>query len=229
MTLAGRAILAFSHDVVPGAEPDWLAWHDREHIPERLSVPGFLGLRRYVALDAGPRYFYFYEVESLAVLQSAAYLERLGHPTPWTTRSIRHVVNNKRTACRITAAHGHGLGGALAVIEIGPAPGRAEALRAWLAGTALGAAVEQPGMTAAHLGGPDAGATQVAGDEKKLLRTPDAMARWFVLVEGADRDAVTAAIRRALGDTALRQAGAEGEIHRGLYQLGLTVAGSVPP
>ena len=52
--LLGHALLAFSHDVTPGSEPDWTEWHDREHIPERLSIPGFLRLRRYVALGAGP-------------------------------------------------------------------------------------------------------------------------------------------------------------------------------
>jgi hypothetical protein len=76
MSLLGRALLAFSHDVTPGSEPDWTEWHDREHIPERLSIPGFLRLRRYVALGPGPRFFYFYETDSLDVLQSPAYLER---------------------------------------------------------------------------------------------------------------------------------------------------------
>jgi len=85
--------LAFSHDVTPGSEPDWTEWHDREHIPERLSIPGFLRLRRYVALGAGPRFFYFYETESLDVLQSPAYLERLSKPTPWTTRCMTYVAN----------------------------------------------------------------------------------------------------------------------------------------
>ena len=125
MSLLGRALLAFSHDVTPGSEPDWTEWHDREHIPERLSIPGFLRLRRYVALGAGPRFFYFYETESLDVLQSPAYLERLSNPTAWTKRCMPYVVNNKRTACRVAATLGDGLGGALGVIDVGPAPGRA--------------------------------------------------------------------------------------------------------
>jgi hypothetical protein len=135
MSLLGRAFLAFSHDVTPGGEPDWTEWHDREHIPERLSIPGFLRLRRYVALGAGPRFFYFYETESLDVLQSPAYLERLSNPTPWTKRCIQYVVNNKRTACRVAASLGHALGGVIAVVM--GLPGRADALRRWLVDTAL--------------------------------------------------------------------------------------------
>ncbi len=45
-----------------------------------------------------------------------------------------------------------------------------------------------PGMVGAHLGEADAAATTVKTDEKKLLQTPDAMARWLVMLEGVDRD-----------------------------------------
>ena len=223
--LLGRAFLAFSHDVSSGNEADWTEWHDREHIPERLAVPGFLRLRRYVALAGGPRFFYFYETESLAVLQSPAYLERLGNPTPWTKRCMPYVVNNTRTACRLSATLGHGLGGALAVVDIGPAASRADALRRWLIETALPAALSRTGIVGVHMGEADAAATTVKTDEKKLLQTPDAMARWIAMVEGVDRDSAAAAASEALGDGALRAAGAEGEIPRRLYQLSFVMGG----
>jgi hypothetical protein len=224
MSLIGRAILAFSHDVTAGGEPDWTEWHDREHIPERLSLPGFLRLRRYVALDGGPRFFYFYETQDLSVLQSPAYLERLGNPTPWTKRCMQYVINNRRTACRVAATLGAGLGGALGVLDIGPAHGRADSLRRWLTQTALPAALARAGMVGAHLGEPDAGATTVATDEKKLLQTPDAMARWLVLLEGVDADAVKSASAHELSDDALLPAGVEGGIQRGMYQLSFVMA-----
>lgn len=224
MSLLGRAILAFSHDVTPGSEPDWTEWHDREHIPERLSIPGFLRLRRYVTLGPGPRFFYFYEAEGLDVLQSPAYLERLGNPTPWTKRCMTYVINNKRTACRVEATLGDALGGFIAVLELGPSAGRADALRSWLTNTALPAALARPGMVGAHLGCPDAAATTVKTDEKKLLQAPDAMARWLVMLEGVDRDLVARAARQTLGDAALREAGAEGDVDRREYQLGFVMA-----
>jgi hypothetical protein len=219
MSLLGRAILAFSHDVTPGNEMDWTEWHDREHIPERLAIPGFLRLRRYVSLGPGQRFFYFYETESLDVLQSAAYLERLGNPTAWTKRCIQYVVNNKRTACRVSASLGHALGGVIAVIELGPGAGRADALRKWLVDTALPAALAKPGIVGAHLGEADAAATTVRTDEKKLLQTPDAMSRWIVMVEGVDRDTVANACRDALGDAALWSEGADGDVERAEYQF----------
>jgi hypothetical protein len=226
MALLGRALLAFSHDVTAGSEPDWTEWHDREHVPERLSIPGFLRLRRYTAVGAGPRFFYFYETEDLGVLQSPAYLDRLGHPTPWTTRAIQYVCNNRRTACRVAATLGEGLGGVVSALDVGPAPGRAEALRRWLVETALPAALARTGIVGAHLGEPDTAATEVRTDEKRLLQTPDAMARWLVLVEGVDHGWVAEACRDVLGDAALRGAGAEGEIERGLYRLSVAMTPS---
>jgi hypothetical protein len=219
VSLLGRAILAFTHDVTDEAE--WTRWHDREHITERLAVPGFLRLRRYVALEPGPRLFYFYETESEAVLQSPAYLERLAHPTPWTRQCMQYVRNNTRTVCRVTATLGRGLGGAVAKLELGPGPGRADALRRWLAESALPEALARPGLVAAHLGEADAAATSVRTAEKGLLATPDALVRWLVILEGIDRDAVAAAGRDVLGSLAGQ--GAEGDILSGTYQLAVAV------
>ncbi len=61
MALAGRGVLAIWNGIAEEAEADFLAWHVREHIPERVAVPGFLRARRYVALRGEPRYFNFYE------------------------------------------------------------------------------------------------------------------------------------------------------------------------
>src|SRR5216684_987150 len=105
MTMAGKGVLAFWHDVAPGGDGEFDQWHLREHIPERVAVPGFLRCRRYATLGDPPRYFYFYETESLETLQSPAYLARLGDPTPWTKKTLPLVRNNTRTACRVVAGH----------------------------------------------------------------------------------------------------------------------------
>ena len=133
-------------------------------------------------------------------------------------------MNNKRTACRVAATLGDALGGALGVIDVGPASGRGDALRQWLAGTALPAALAMPGIVGAHLGEADAAATTVKTDEKKLLQTPDAMARWLVLLEGVDHDMLARATQQVLSDSTLHDAGAEGEIDRRDYQLGFVMS-----
>ncbi|MFM9941297.1 MAG: hypothetical protein ACKVP7_17580 [Hyphomicrobiaceae bacterium] len=71
----------------PAFEEEFNAWYDSEHIPERLSVPGFLTGLRYVAVSGHPRYLAMYDLESYAVLQSPAYNKvGYGNASPWTKR-----------------------------------------------------------------------------------------------------------------------------------------------
>jgi hypothetical protein len=222
MAMAGQGVLAFWHDVVADGDAEFDHWHLREHIPERVAVPGFLRCRRYVTLADPPRYFYFYETESLDTLQSPAYLARLGDPTPWTRRTMVLVRNNTRTACRVVASVGPGLGGVIATLRLGARAGHEEALRAWLTGSALPAALEHPGVVAGHLLEGDAGVSTAAkGDEKRLLATPDALVRWVVLVEGIDPGALESACRDLLGAEALVRRGAAEDVALGFYRLQL--------
>ena len=47
MALAGRAFLAMWHDIAEAGDAEYNAWHTRQHMPERLGVPGFRVGRRY--------------------------------------------------------------------------------------------------------------------------------------------------------------------------------------
>ena len=61
-----------------------------EHIPERLAVPGFLTARRGGRAQL-PRYVATYDLESLAVLESQAYLSvTRENRTAWTARMLRY-------------------------------------------------------------------------------------------------------------------------------------------
>ena len=228
MTLAGRGVLAFWHDVAPGGDAEFDHWHLREHIPERIAVPGFLRARRYVTLDAAPKYFYFYETESLETLRSPAYLARLGDPTAWTRRTMPLVRNNKRTACRVVTSQGEGVGGVIATLQLGPRPGHEEELRSWLTGTALPGAAQRPGIVASHLLEGDAGVSTAArSDEKKLLEKPDELVRWVALIEGIDPAGPEAACRDLLGAEALARRGASDDVALGFYRLQLVFGKSL--
>jgi hypothetical protein len=85
-------------------EEEFNAWYDEEHLVERLGVPGFRSARRWVA-EGKPgegRYLATYELDSAAVLTSAAYLARLNQPTPWTKRCLKNCVVFRRWACEQT-------------------------------------------------------------------------------------------------------------------------------
>ena len=86
MALIGKAAMILSFDIESAAINEHDNWHNHEHLPERLSVPGFRRGSRWVALSGSPRYFVMYEVDDLATLASPRYLERLNNPTPWTAR-----------------------------------------------------------------------------------------------------------------------------------------------
>lgn len=46
--------MLLSFDIAPEAIPEHDDWHTHEHLPERLSIPGFLRGTRWVALQEQP-------------------------------------------------------------------------------------------------------------------------------------------------------------------------------
>ena len=106
MPLLGTAILAVWNEVDPEIEPDFNDWYLREHIPERLSVPGMNRGRRYRA-DAGtPRYMAFYEAASMDVLTQGPYRTQLDNPTAWTQRIMPHFRFAQRGLCDVAVSIG---------------------------------------------------------------------------------------------------------------------------
>jgi len=82
-------------------EEEFNAWYDTEHLPERLAIPGFRSARRWVA-DVAPgegKYLATYELDSLEILNSPAYLARFQNPTPWSKRCLGKTAVFKRWAC----------------------------------------------------------------------------------------------------------------------------------
>src|SRR3989475_4488024 len=83
----GSGLLMVWADVPADKEPDFNRWYNEEHLAERFAIPGFLSGARYEAVKGGPKHLAVYELESPAVLESAAYKNVAGNPTPWTKRS----------------------------------------------------------------------------------------------------------------------------------------------
>ena len=118
-SLQGTAFLALWNDVAPGHEREYDAWHTREHIPERVAVPGILAGRRYAAShDEGmQRWFTLYELADVAVLDSAAYRQLVREPTPWSQAMRPHLRRFLRAACTTRMSRGTGIGGALVTVR----------------------------------------------------------------------------------------------------------------
>ena len=120
--MLGKAAVAMWCDVAPEARDELDDWHAHEHMPERLSIPGFLRGSRWVAADGGAGYFILYEARSEATLTAGPYLERLNDPTPWSRRMMPHHRNMVRSLCRVVASDGLGLGAALLTLRFPAAP-----------------------------------------------------------------------------------------------------------
>src|SRR5262249_14082498 len=219
MSFLGNGILAFWADVEASGEADYVDWHNREHMPERCAVPGFLRGRRYIAVHAAPKYFMMYETETLRTLASPAYVERLNNPTPWTRECLALFRNSNRTACRTTLSIGRGIGGALATIRLAPSTGQESALRRWLSKEALPTLLERPGMTAAHLCEADVETTTVKTTEKEIRDKPAGVAGGVVRGEAADAGSVGRACREALDASTPESHGAEPGAIPGVYAL----------
>jgi len=84
-------------------EEEFNEWLDTEHIPERLTVPGFLSGTRYTAVEGPLKHLSIYDLESPAVLKSDAY-EKMSplHPSPWTHRIFRHIRGARRNVYQQT-------------------------------------------------------------------------------------------------------------------------------
>ena len=77
MTLLGEAAMVLWYDIAPDAIAEHDDWHTHEHLPERVSIPGFVRALRWVARSANPRYFVMYEVRDIGILSSPPQLPGL--------------------------------------------------------------------------------------------------------------------------------------------------------
>ena len=196
MGLKGSAFLAIWHDIAEGQHGEYIEWHTREHMPERLSVPGFRTGKRLHAPDA-PRHVFgtIYAGDDLEVFRSPGYLARLNNPTPWTAAVAPSFQNFLRVACERVASAGHGDGGSMATIRFDFSDPEAETALRRGAQALVDAILALPGVSCVHLG--------IARSEVSSVRTREteirsAMAEKgfdaVILVEGSQRAGLEAAV-----------------------------------
>lgn len=189
----GDGVLAIWHGVAPGAEADMRAWYDREHHFERLSVPGFLRVRRYEAVEGGPAILVTYDASDPAVLSSPAYLARLNEPTPWTRRVQPTVRDYARAVCLRRWRIGAARGGFVAAIRLAQAPAPGADLRAL-----AGELAREAGVVGVELLDADAARSAIATRERALRAAPESPVAAALIVDATGLEAAAAAARRAL-------------------------------
>ena len=216
-------LLSFDVDAEAVAEHD--RWHTQEHLPERLSIPGFLRGTRWVAdrQDEGtPRYMVLYEVASLATLTSQPYLQRLNNPTPWTTRLMPHYRGMRRGLCAVLGSFGFGTGHVALLVRFkAPAGGAESALREWLLQEVLPGLPARPGLGSAHL--LEGAATPAMTNEQRIRGAADAGVDSALVVTGYDSAAVGELAQSLFAAVELERRGATGVTHAA-YRLHYSLA-----
>ncbi len=97
MAKKGNGIFLVYTDVDPHVEDEFNAWYNTEHLPELLSLPGFLDAARYVAYKGTPKYLAVYELASADALKSAEFQKWRANPSPWSRRISPTVIGKNVT------------------------------------------------------------------------------------------------------------------------------------
>jgi hypothetical protein len=222
--LLGSAAVIVWNDVAPEGQQIFYAWHDNEHIPERLAIPGFLRGRRYRCAGHSPEWLTFYEAGDLGVLVSPAYMARLNAPSEETTRALRYFRNTSRAVCRISDSAGNSNGGYVAALRIGVQPAQTSALVKFIREHALAQAMSVAGVLACHLFAADQQASHLDTAESST-RTFD-VPSWVLLAEASHAHAAQQALA-ILGGERMRALGASVRADAAVYTLEISRLSSV--
>ncbi|MEH6832031.1 MAG: hypothetical protein V7661_14445 [Sulfitobacter sp.] len=138
-------------DINPDHESDFNQWYDREHMEERVRIPGFTGARRYRAVSGSARrYLALYRASSLADFTSEAYRKAFTKQTQWSVTNFGRMSNTRRRVMHVAQEGGFGWGGALVLIELVPGAMDAEAI-----GNVLSETMSKDGILRVHSMFPD--------------------------------------------------------------------------
>lgn len=205
MPIAGKGMLLTSMNVDAADEAEFNRWYDREHLEERVAIPGFLEARRYVAHDGNPKYLSLYSTETFEVLDSPAYRTALANQTAWSKANIARFKDMIRGVARITVSRGVGRGAVLGIIRLRPDGGE-DKLRAGLQNQLDPA--KHDGIISMHLLENDPALSKPLTDNPSTAGAGD----WFVLIDATDVNAIPAAMA---GFAAFKSQ----TVSSGIYQL----------
>jgi hypothetical protein len=172
------ALIIFN-DLERGYEAQYESWYNREHLPDRVKLPGFRSGRRYARVlgSGGRSYLAWYTTEDVSALSSPDYIAALSAPTKATGEIAPRMFNAVRGAYVSHVIRGEGHGGALlAWLRPEPLQGLDDL---------VDRIVGDPTVIALRALVGDAEATRAKDttSEGKLASTPAWPGAWILLVE----------------------------------------------
>ena len=120
MSDSRTGMIVIWNDIKEEMRDEFVQWHSIEHLPERVSIPGFISGQRWYGEHASPQYLTTYVTQNTGVLTSDAYIQRLNDPTPWTLKTVAAFRHTCRAAGEVIWEYGSkkGYGGHILAIRI---------------------------------------------------------------------------------------------------------------
>ncbi len=178
-------------DIPDEYEADFNRWYDREHMAERIGIPGFTLARRFRATQGDRPYLALYQTASLDTFRSEAYRQVFSNQTEWSYRTFARMANTVRRVGPIEARYGKGEGGFLGLFTI-PSTRLEPSAFAVETVAALEHAITQDGIVSgAVMRSEPSLSTALSGSTTSLPESES-----VVWLEGTDLDAVTAQMAR---------------------------------
>ena len=210
MGLLGSAVLVNWGGIVEEKDIEYNEWHSKQHMPERISLPGFLRGLRAVGIpgtNINHKYFMMYEAERKEVFTSKKYLERLNNPTEWTKEILSHYLSPSRTICSVISSKSIGVGGYFSTIrflgENIPNNQNVENLKSFLPKI-----LKLCGITGMHIILGDSSYGQMNTEEKKYRSSQglnDQIVSQAVIIEGLNCYSLQTAIKNLKNKYSLKE------------------------
>jgi len=217
MALQGKAALFVWKNYTGDDEDAFNEWYIREHVPERVGIPGFLRGRRYEAVSGSRRYAAFYETVDTGVLVSDIYMHFTREPDANTRHFIGRFGDGVRSVMDTVASAGAGAGAAASFLAFSVAEGREAEFSGWAAGTLLPGLVKAQGVVGAHLLATNSDI--LVTSQREHLRPDDAVFDWILMVEATRPEELDAARDALFPPTTLAGHGVAREDAYGVMRL----------
>ena len=192
-SLLGTAAVLIWNDVQQQGREIFYDWHDKEHIPERLDIPGFLRGRRYRIPDHSPEWLTIYEADDLDVLISPQYLAKLNSPTQRTANALQYFQNTSRAVCTVVYSTGASSGGSVLAMRLDVDATQSEAMCHLLFEDVFPKIASQIGVVACHLFSADQPGSYLTTAESSTREFD--VPSWVLLIEATTTYAADMALQ----------------------------------
>jgi len=185
--LSANGLMAFWARIDADYLMTFQQWHNCEHVPERVAIPGFLRGRRYRDLSGDAFFLMFYETRDTATLGSSAYMAALNSPTRWTKEALSHFKEPARNIYSLVREWGgSGVNAApyLVTMRFNLSADENESKQSALQNNWLNAVSAISGIRRVRFYEVDEAITRIATSERKIYGDGPGAQQYLVFIEG---------------------------------------------